>query len=209
MTSVDTELPQPGGPQTRPNAPAEGTAWPGQVPSGPGVGAPSSLPPVAPDTGLPPGVHPADPSVGDDNPSVPAPSPRATPKTGKPPFSTDSGDAFPVFMRSATDWNAGVVVANAATNGGVATVVGRQKGRISVKVWIPTTLSDGTTPLPALFGSDENELQGPARSPVLNVGDAITIESEGSIYIGVVPGNQTATVQYLVLSNPPGGALGD
>jgi hypothetical protein len=187
--------------------------------------APALGPEVAPtadeqgqgDYGLPPGAHPRDPSIpfGQDPAEVdrggvggdPAQSFYTT-KGGRP-FGTPNEDAWGVYQRAAHDWDGGVVKANASTNGGTATVVGRQKGRLSVKVWIPTVLGDGSTPLPALIGPNESELQTPGNNaPVLNVGDSIVLETEGSVYIGCVGANATATVQYVVFFNPPGGGGG-
>lgn len=207
--TVNTELEVPGGPHTRPNLPAEGIDWPGQMPSGVPVA------PVTPDSEpvgneLPPGVHPNDPS-GPDEAAAYLEEARSQPAaTGKPAFSTDNGSAFPTFQRAASDWSVGVVIPNAATNGGVATVVGRQRGRVAVKLWVPTQLASGVAVTAGVvIGPDENELQAPVNPTVLNVGDSITIETEGSVYCGVIPGQTTGVVQYLVLSNPPGGSVGD
>jgi hypothetical protein len=210
--NVNTELQRPGSPHTRPNLPAEGIDWPGQMPSGPPV-APGGggTAPAAPPSELPPGVHPNDPSGGSDqSPAYLSEQGAQQHPTGTEPFARGNGSAFGVFQRAASDWSVGVVIPNANQNGGTATVVGRQKGRVSVKLWVPTTLANGVAVTAGVvIGPDENELQAVVNPTVLNVGDSITIETEGSVYCGVIPGQQTGVVQYLVLSNPPGGGVGD
>lgn len=210
MAEPNTELEQQGGPHTRPNLPSEGT--PHTAPSGAGIGAGHLPSPTAPESGLAAGVHPMDPTAAGPNEFPEALElPAQSRKTRKPPFSEPPGDAFGVFQRAATDWGQGTVIPNAATNGGVATVVGRQPGRVSVKLWVPNKLADGSTPLGVVIGPDENELQAPSpiTMTVLNVGDSITLETEGSVYCAVIPGNQTGAVQYVTLNNPAGGPVGD
>jgi hypothetical protein len=40
------------------------------------------------------------------------------------------------------------------------------------------------------------------------VGDSVTIDSEGPVWVAVIGGNTTGNVQYLTTFNPPGGELG-
>lgn len=209
---VDERAPQD---QNQPVSPQQGPAL------GPPVAEPATESgPGA--TGLPPGTHPLDPSVplGTDprtldRGGIAIDQPGDRFDRGGKPWSTKNQNAFPVYQRAAEDWDGGVVVANSAFNGGTSIVVGRQKGRLAVKLWVPAKLADGTIPNPVVFGPNESELQSAIsaggvvnNAPVLNVGDAITIETEGSIYIGVVGANLTGTVQYLVLTNPLGGPAG-
>lgn len=210
MAEPNTELEQQGGPHTRPNLPSEGT--PHTAPSGAGIGAGHLPAPTAPEAEVAPGVHPMDPSGTGHSEFPEALELPAQPRsTRRPPFSVPSGDAMPVYQRAAKDWGNGTVIPNAANNGGVATVVGRQDGRVCVKLWVPTKLADGSTPLGVVIGPDENELQAPSpiTMTVLNVGDSITLETEGSVYCAVIPGNQTGAVQYVTLNNPAGGPVGD
>lgn len=204
--AVDTDLEQPGGPQTRPNKPAEGApgGYPGQVPSGPPV-APTLPEPVASDTGLPPGVHPLDQSSpeqfepGREEPSSPTP-------TGKRPFSVPNGEAFAVNQRASERWRASVVVVS-TNQGGTSQVVGRLKGRRSLTLWVPTQLVvGGALVVPAngiMFASTEGEIQNGAGA-FLAVGDSVTIESEGAVAVGVPPGATSAFAQWLDLFDAPG-----
>jgi hypothetical protein len=173
--------------------------------------------PASPALGtLPPGVHPLDPSVPADRVNegdlvVPQDSTLPKYETKRKPWSTDNTEALPVYQRSATDWGSGVVIPNVNFNSGTATVVGRQKGRIAVKVWVPTKTADGNTVTNGvLIGPNESELQNPNAldNVVLNVGDSITLETEGSVYCAVIPGQTTGVCQYVSLNNPLGGPVG-
>lgn len=202
---VDQATPQTNAPTSPQKAPA----------LGPFVAEPATETGPA-DTGLPPGAHPLDPSIplGTDRRTIDragigTDEPGDLFDRGRKPWGTRNENAFAVYQRAANDWDGGVVVANSAFNGGTATVVGRQKGRVSIKLWVPAKLADGSIPNPVTFGPNESELQTPGNNaPVLNVGDAIVLETEGSVYIGVVGANPTGTVQYVVLTNPLGGPAG-
>lgn len=212
---VDTQLPVPGSPQTRPNAPAEGTQWPGQAPTGPGVGDTGGAAPTAPPTGLPPGTHPGDPSTPYADPFADITKEASAPHTPRhpAPFGTDNADAFPVNQRAASHWRGGVVVVNANASG-TAQVVGRVKGRTRLRLWLPSQIVVGgaIVTVPALtavlIGATEGELQGNFGGILLSVNDPpIDIESEGSVAIGLAPGAVIGYVQYLETWDPPGGGI--
>lgn len=205
--AIDTDLEQPGGPQTRPNKPAEGASWPGEVP-GPDEVA-GTLPQPAPsDTGLPAGVHPMDPS-GPESFTEAQEVPSSAKQTTRRPFATDNGQAFGVYERAAQEWRATTVVVN-ANQGGTSGVVGRQRGRKSVTIWVPSQLVVGgalVTPANGImFAATEGELQG-GGGAYLAVGDSVTIASEAAVAVGLPPGAAVAYCQYLDLYNPPGGGI--
>lgn len=206
---IDTDLPQPGGPQTRPNAPAEGAQWPGEVP-GPDEVA-GALPQPAPsDPGLPAGVHPGDPSGPESFDSAAEATRDRAVRQGRAPFSTDNGDAFATYERSASNWRAGLIAVN-ANQGGTAQVVGRLKGRKQLWLWVPSHVVIGgavvVTPAGVMFADTEGELQG-GGGALLNVGDPpLAIDSEAAVCVGLVPGQATGYVQFIDLMNPPGGGI--
>lgn len=208
MAPVDTELEQPGGPHTRPNQPSEGVRSPGTPPSGPGIGVGGGGPPHAPASDLPPGVHPMDPSGAEVSP-VPGEAGSQRSTKGRKPFSTDNGEAFPTFERSAHDWRGGVVAVN-LNNSGTAQVVGRLPGRKKITLWVPDQLVVGgalvTPAAGVLFATTEGEMQSYGGT-ILNVGDAATIEAEAAVFIGLIPGAVVGYVQFMEFYNPPGGGI--
>jgi hypothetical protein len=167
-------------------------------------------------TQLPPGVHPNDPSEPiapgfGDNAAAPPDTVGNRYTTGAPPWKTDNADATPTFERASHDFSANVIIPNTQGTGtGWAVACGRTKGRKSVTLSVPTTLSTGATPLGVVWGATEDAVQQPAGTamPVLNPGDSITINTEAQIFVGVIPGNATGAVQVVEEINPPGGALG-
>jgi hypothetical protein len=163
---------------------------------------------------LPAGVHPTDPSetMSPDfgtNRAAPPDTPGSRYTTGKPPWQVQNSDALPVFQRSASDWTVKIVVVNSSQNGGTAIAVGRQRGRVSVTLSVPTLLPNGTVPLGVVFAPTEDEVQAGANAGgVLNPGDSVTIYSEAQVYVGVIGAAASGAVQVKVEFNPPGGALG-
>ena len=164
---------------------------------------------------IPAGVHPHDRSIpGDelarysDNPAHhDTPGNRYT--TGRKNFGTDNGEAFPVFERASSDFNAGRVSVG-TSNGGTSIVVGRVRGRKSITIWIPTTWTNpggtSTSPNGVTIGQTEGELQSGAGIQ-LNPGDSITIDTEAPVWAGLIPGKTTGVLQYLTTYNPAGGEL--
>lgn len=215
---VNTDLELPGGPHTRPNEPAEGTRWPGQVPDGPPVAPHDVGPGVAPESDLPPGVHPNDPSAGSDqHPEYLREQPGQSVRTGKPAFSMDNEQAFAVFERSSHDWRGGVVVLTTANGGsGTAIVVGRRPGRKHLRLWVPAlgVIVGGALVVPAagtgvIVAGRQGELEQGGGGFVLNVGDpAVDIESEGEVWVGCIPGQVIGYVQFLDLFDIPGSTAG-
>ena len=150
---------------------------------------------------IPAGTHPRDRSIAvddldrySDNPSD---------------HDTDNGQAFAVFERSSSDFNAGAVSITAA-NGGTSIVVGRVLGRKSVTIWVPTLWTNpagvSAAPNGVLIGQTEGELQA-GGGVQLNPGDSITIDTEAPIWAGLIPAKTSGVVQYLVTYNPAGGEL--
>ena len=94
---------------------------------------------------------------------------------------------------------------------GTAVVVGRQKGRASLALWVPSQVPiDGVmtdTPAGVFFAPSKAELSL-VTMPPLNVGDSVLIASEGSCYVGLLPGETTGWVAWMTLTNPVGGGLG-
>lgn len=126
--------------------------------------------------------------------------------TGEKRFTTDNAEAVPVFQRSAHDWTSGTK--QPSVTSGPIQVVGRQRGRISTTVWVPTKDANGNTPTGVVIGATQGELQqGGFDSVVLNVGDSITIHSEGPVWCYVISGN-TGFCQFMTEYNPAGGELG-
>jgi hypothetical protein len=205
--AIDTGLEQPGGPQTRPNRPSEGTPH-GGPPGPPGVNAEHFRAPEAPASGLAPGVHPNDPS-GTERFAEAQEAPASHVRVRRAPFSIPSGEAMPVFQRSAHDWRSGVVGVN-TNNGGTAGVVGRLAGRRSLTLWIPTKVVVGgslvTTTDGVMYAATEGELQN-GGGTYLGLGDSVTIEAEASVTIGLAPGSTQGYVQYLDLFDAPGGGI--
>jgi hypothetical protein len=210
---VNTDLEQQGGPHTRPNAPAEGVRSPGIPPSGHGVGVghlPSPEPGLPHD--LPPGVHPDDASKVTGGFPVTLEKEGEPYKRGRRPFGTPNKEAFPVYQRAASHFRTQMVAVN-TNNGGVAYVVGRRAGRRSVTLWIPSQVVAGnalvTPPNGVMVGATEGELQQ-GGGVFLGVGDSMTIESEQSVAVGLVPGTSLGYVQYLDLfDDPTGGVTGN
>lgn len=202
---VDTELPQPGSPHTRPNQPSEGVRSPTQ-PTGVGVGVSPAQRQAPTDTGLPPGAHPMD-QAGPDEWELGQEKSGAPYKRGRKPFADSNAEAFQVFERSASHFRTGVIAIN-SNEGGTAQVVGRQPGRVRLILWIPTTniVVGGvlvTPPNGVLFAATEGEMQGLFNGSIINVGDSVSIESEASVHVGLIPGATVGYVQYLDLFNPP------
>ena len=130
--------------------------------------------------------------------------------TDKKAWGTNNADALSVFERASSDFTAGVINIS-AQNGSTAIIVGRQKGRKSVTIWVPSsyTNSAGTssTPKGVMVAQTEGEVQAYA-AVQLNPGDSITINTEAPIWAGILPGNTSGVCQFLVEYNPAGGELG-
>jgi hypothetical protein len=122
----------------------------------------------------------------------------------------DNADALAVFERASSNFTAGQIVVN-TYNGGTSIVVGRQKGRKNVTISVPATYtaSDGTTSTPngVSIAETEGELQLINGGFQLNPGDSITISTEAPVWAGLLPGDTTGLVQYLVEYNPTGNDL--
>ena len=130
--------------------------------------------------------------------------------TDRKAWGTTNADALSVFERASSDFTAGVI--NISTqNGNTAIIVGRQKGRKSVTIWVPKTYTNASgstsTPNGVIIGQTEGEVQAYAGAQ-LNPGDSITINTEAPVWAGVLGGNTSGLCQFLVEYNPAGGELG-
>jgi hypothetical protein len=197
-------MPVPVKPNTVPN--------PWDAPEGPDI-APHAPEQAPGQSVLPPGAHPNDPSVAGglyhgDNP---VPQDQAyglgQAPTGRPPWSTDNDEALGVFQRGSDSWDGGLIVVD-ANGSGTAQVIGRQKGRCAVKLWVPTALNGVATVYGVMLSPNQSELENPIPGGFqLNPGDSIVIETEAPVYAGLIGTNPLGHVQWIVLSNPLGGHL--
>ena len=160
------------------------------------------------DTFLPPGIHPRDPSVDYSGGTLPTDMPAPHDLAGnrfatthRRPFDTNPAEALAVWQRASSDWTARVVSVD-ANSGGTALVVGRQRGRGSVTVWVPSTLPNGTSPNGVVIAASEDEAQSAMGGVALNPGDSITINTEGPVYAGLIGANTTGACQVVVDYNP-------
>jgi hypothetical protein len=173
------------------------------------TGIPGSEPPSE-TSPLPPGVHPMDQSVplgadgslleSDGPPSSVGPA--GAPATRHKPWHRDNEDALPVFQRAAHDWSVDRYIVQAANAPNLLS--GRMKGRTRTVVWVPTGSALGVMIAPTM-----GEVQQ-GSGIVINPGDPpLNIDSEASVYGGVIPGNAAGgPVQIIRYYNPPGGGLG-
>ena len=127
-------------------------------------------------------------------------------RRGKPQFDTDNPDAVPTFERASHDWTGQYQTVGLSP----IQLVGRQKGRKNTTIWVPAKDVNGNATQGVVIASSDAELQGAAATSavVLNVGDSITIESEGAVWVACLPANTTGNVQYTTAYNPAGGELG-
>lgn len=159
---------------------------------------------------LPVGVHPLDPSspIGSDGQ---LPTDNAAPHdtagdrwtVGRKGFGVDNAAALATFQRSSEFWSARVVSVD-ANSGGTAQVVGRQRGRTELTIWVPTTLPNGATPLGVILAPTEGEAQAGGNSGiVLLAGDSLTLHTEAPVFAGLIPGNTSGFCQVTVAFDPP------
>lgn len=167
------------------------------------------------DTSLPIGVHPQDRASviapgWDTNNVAPPDTYGDRGVRGRKPWDVANDEALPVYQRASLDWSAGLVQVTEA-NDGTAVVVGRQKGRASLALWVPSEVPIAgvmtATPAGVFFAPSKAELSL-VTMPPLNVGDSVLIASEGSCYVGLLPGETTGWVAWMTLTNPIGGGLG-
>jgi hypothetical protein len=129
---------------------------------------------------------------------------------GRRPWDTDNEDALGVFQRSQHDWDTGLLQVTAA-NDGIGTIIGRQRGRGTLSLWVPAQVNiAGTmtaTPAGVAFAPTPDTLPLGLGVP-LNVGDSVVIASEGSAYATLLPGQTVGYVAWLVTLNPINGGLG-
>ena len=160
---------------------------------------------------LPPGVHPNDPTTAADPVAAPPDTPGSrAPTTGKPPWGTETDQALPVFQRGNHDWTANPYIVD-ANNGSTLELTGRVKGKRFFRIRIPST-TNVPTALPAVIGPTEGEVltAGLGSGIIIYPGDPwLTLETEASIWAGLVGANVTGgPIQVVIETNPPGGGLG-
>ncbi len=166
-------------------------------------------------TMVPPGIHPNDRSAT-IHPAMDANMPIGSDlhgdlgQRGRKPWDTDNEDALGVFQRACHDWDTGVLQLTAA-NDGISQIVGRQRGRGTLSLWVPAYVNiAGTmtaTPAGVAFAPLQSGLMTGLGTP-LNVGDSAVIASEGGAYAALLPGQTTGYVAWLVTLNPINGGLG-
>jgi hypothetical protein len=167
---------------------------------------------LAPNVGLPPGVHPHDRSVGipDHGAVVPqdGPTSHVTGRRAKP-WGTEPEESLGVFQRLSTDWATGLIVLS--TTNSPLRAVRQQKGRTFLALWVPATVpiagSMQTTPNGVMFGVSEGAVAQPGTGSPINVGDSVPIYSEDSAWVALQPGATSGYVCYLHCWSPPGGGL--
>lgn len=177
----------------------------------PGTTQPVNAVPGLPDANVTPaGVHPLDQSVPmtDSGQLLEPDKPPSTDDDLGPqgrgrskPWGTDNETAFPVNQRSAHDWMGRNVTVNAAS--GPVRLAPRLRGCVATIVWVPSTSATGVQ-----IAADQGDINQGA-GVILNPGDSIELDTEGSVWCGVIGANATGgPVQYVRLFNPPGGGLG-
>ncbi len=145
------------------------------------------------------GVHPWDSSVPTDGSyqnEAPVPldsGAGASQSSRREPYTVANEDAIGVFQRASHDWSANTVVISQTTK-----ILGRQKGRTLVTLFVPNTATEGVVLAPTQGEADM------ANGITLEVGSTIDLATEGSIYAGLITGKTTGTVAYIALTNPVG-----
>lgn len=130
-------------------------------------------------------------------------APQVSQPKGEKPFNTKAWQAVAVNQRAASDFGAGTVYVT-GQGGGVSVVSGRQPGRQSITIWVPTKLADGSTPNGVIIGPTEDAVQNTIGGVALNPGDSITIRTEARVYAGLLGGATTGACQYITEINPTG-----
>ena len=150
-------------------------------------------------TTLPPGTHPQDPSVLAGRvdfaagPPVPLDTAQGPPATGRRPWAVDNPEALGVFMRAAATWSA-----NTITLSRTLQIIGRQRGRTHVSLWVPSSAAAGVIVAPTEGEVDSGD------GVTLYPGDSLAIYSEAPIYGGVIIGQASGTVAVVAYLNPAG-----
>lgn len=129
-------------------------------------------------------------------PPVPLDTAQGPPATGRRPWAVDNPDALAVFMRASASWSA-----NTFTLSRTLQLIGRQRGRTHVSLWVPASASAGV-----LIAPTEGEVDN-GDGVELAPGDSIAIYTEAPIYGGLVTGQTTGVVAVVAYLNP-GGSLG-
>ena len=147
-----------------------------------------------------------DQAVEPDRPTDPRPR-------GRKPYATDPWEAIDVFQRASTDFTSGaVVLAGSGVSWGSQTVqIGmRQRGRQSIRLWVPSSYPNVSAIVGVAFGNSEAEIQGDAVQPaILNEGDSISINAEAPVWVGLITGQTIGLVLWEIEYNPVGGQLGN
>ena len=145
-------------------------------------------------TALPGGVHPGDQSGKDWEPPGSVDPGVQEWRPGKKPFDTKPGLAIPVWERATEEFAEQVLNLSSGMNAIAA--AGRETGRKSVTLWVPSIASYGCQ-----FSRIRGKVDNGNGMP-LNPGDSITIGSEAPVYVGVQTGQSTGVVYVLDLMNP-------
>ena len=168
---------------------------------------------VAPDHGV---ENDATPMANDDHDrGAPADTFGKRYQTGNKHFSTSLAASVPVFERASHDFTTGQIPVSSSFNGGVSTIVGRQPGRKSVTIAVPTSYVNaagvnvtGASVIGVIIGGSASEIQNPGGGWQLNAGDSITLYTEAPVYAGCINGQTSGFCQNQTDYNPAGGELG-
>jgi len=133
-------------------------------------------------------------------------------KRGAKRFATDNGSAIPTFERASHDFTSGQIYVG-TLNGGGSIVVGRQAGRKSITIDVPTSYYNMagtlvTSPIGVVVGQTEGELQIAGGGIQLVAGASLTIATEAPVWVALLPGQTTGFCQWVAEYNPAGGELG-
>lgn len=122
-------------------------------------------------------------------------------------FSVESHEAVPTFERAATSHN----TRNLLVGVGATALVLRRVGRKYIVLSCPTTFTNyaGVTSTPLGFQvTDDRAVIETGQGYQVNPGDSIEIDTEGPVFVGPLPGNTSAYVQYSEAYSVPGGPVG-
>ena len=132
----------------------------------------------------------------------------AEPKALEPIFETLSKSSVPVIQRAAEDLVAGSLYFNSSQ--GNPQLFGRRRGRRSVTLSVPTAYLNSAGAAVTVSGIQWAHQRGLVENGSgfqLNPGDSVTIESEGPVFVGPLPGQSAGVIQWLEVFDTWGGPV--
>lgn len=153
--------------------------------------------PGAPDAtggwGVPPGVHPLDDSTAVETPPVSADTPQSwTP--GIRPWAVDQAHAVAVWQRAARRMSCTAVAVPAS---GFATLAQELRGRLMVKVWVPSAAAAG------VIVAESIDKVNAGAGVIFNPGDGQDLPVEDAAYAATATPGTATTINVVDLYNPP------